>query len=104
MTYSQTQQCEYKKIPIIFQCTFGVLQAGNYGVPQTRRRAIIMAAAPGQKLPLFPEPLHCFARRACQLTVVVDDTKVSCRDFVTYQLQFEILTLNLCSVLVCFQH
>jgi site-specific DNA-cytosine methylase len=62
---------------LFFQCTFGVLQAGSYGVPQTRRRAIIMAAAPGQKLPMFPEPTHCFARRACQLTVVVDDTKVS---------------------------
>jgi site-specific DNA-cytosine methylase len=68
------QQFQYL---LFLQCTFGVLQAGSYGVPQTRRRAIIMAAAPGQKLPMFPEPTHCFARRACQLTVVVDDTKVS---------------------------
>lgn len=59
------------------QCTFGVLQAGSYGVPQTRRRAIIMAAAPGYTLPMFPEPTHCFARRACQVNVQVDDTKVS---------------------------
>lgn len=58
-----------------YQCTFGVLQAGNYGVPQTRRRAIILAAAPGQKLPLFPEPLHVFSSRACQRSVVVDDKK-----------------------------
>lgn len=58
-----------------YQCTFGVLQAGNYGVPQTRRRAIILAAAPGEKLPLFPEPIHVFAPRACQLSVVVDDKK-----------------------------
>ncbi|XP_033615481.1 DNA (cytosine-5)-methyltransferase 1-like [Fukomys damarensis] len=35
-----------------YQCTFGVLQ-----------------------LPLFPEPLHVFAPRACQLSVVVDDKK-----------------------------
>lgn len=42
---------------------------------QTRRRAIILAAAPGEKLPLFPEPLHVFAPRACQLSVVVDDKK-----------------------------
>ena len=67
----------FQYLLLFFQCTFGVLQAGSYGVPQTRRRAIIMAAAPGQKLPMFPEPTHCFARRACQLTVVVDDTKVS---------------------------
>lgn len=58
-----------------YQCTFGVLQAGQYGVAQTRRRAIILAAAPGEKLPLFPEPLHVFAPRACQLNVVVDDRK-----------------------------
>ncbi|XP_023572897.1 DNA (cytosine-5)-methyltransferase 1 isoform X2 [Octodon degus] len=58
-----------------YQCTFGVLQAGQYGVAQTRRRAIILAAAPGEKLPVFPEPLHVFAPRACQLSVVVDDKK-----------------------------
>lgn len=58
-----------------YQCTFGVLQAGNYGVPQTRRRAIILAAAPWEKLPLYPEPEHVFAPRACQLSVMVDDRK-----------------------------
>lgn len=40
-------------------------------------RAIIMAAAPGEKLPFYPEPLHVFAPRALQLSVVIDDTKVS---------------------------
>lgn len=58
-----------------YQCTFGVLQAGSYGVPQTRRRAIILAAAPGEKLPFFPEPQHVFAPRAMQLSVQVDDKK-----------------------------
>ncbi|KAH9507553.1 DNA (cytosine-5)-methyltransferase 1 [Bulinus truncatus] len=58
-----------------YQCTFGVLQAGSYGVAQTRRRAIILAAAPGEKLPLFPEPMHTFAPRAMQLSVMVDDKK-----------------------------
>jgi site-specific DNA-cytosine methylase len=38
----------FQYLLLFFQCTFGVLQAGSYGVPQTRRRAIIMAAAPGQ--------------------------------------------------------
>lgn len=52
-----------------------LLQAGQYGVAQTRRRAIILAAAPGEKLPLYPEPLHVFAPRACSLNVVVDDKK-----------------------------
>uniref|UniRef100_A0A6Q2Z553 DNA (cytosine-5)-methyltransferase n=1 Tax=Esox lucius TaxID=8010 RepID=A0A6Q2Z553_ESOLU len=58
-----------------YQCTFGVLQAGQYGVAQTRRRAIVLASAPGEKLPRYPEPLHVFAPRACSLSVVVDDKK-----------------------------
>ncbi|XP_037079530.1 DNA (cytosine-5)-methyltransferase 1-like [Pollicipes pollicipes] len=58
-----------------YQCGFGVLQAGNYGVPQTRRRAIIMASAPGFRLPLHPEPQHVFSLRASSLAVVMEDTK-----------------------------
>ena len=58
-----------------YQCTFGILQAGCYGVPQTRRRAIILAAAPGYKLPFYPEPLHTFSPRGMSLTVMVDDRK-----------------------------
>ena len=58
-----------------YQCTFGVLQAGSYGVSQTRRRAFILAAAPGEKLPSFPEPTHVFNRRGCQLSVVVGGRK-----------------------------
>lgn len=60
-----------------YQCTFGVLQAGNYGVPQTRRRLIILAAAPGETLPEYPEPTHVFNKRGMQLNVVVDDCKYS---------------------------
>lgn len=52
-----------------YQCTFGVLQAGNYGVPQTRRRAIIIAAALGEVLPNFPEPTHTFTLRGASLNV-----------------------------------
>ncbi|XP_074058265.1 DNA (cytosine-5)-methyltransferase 1-like [Macrotis lagotis] len=58
-----------------YQCTFGVLQAGQYGIAQTRRRAIILAAAPGEKLPKFPEPLHVFTTRTSQLSVVVDSKR-----------------------------
>ncbi|KAG9430318.1 DNA methyltransferase 1a [Apis mellifera carnica] len=60
-----------------YQCTFGILQAGNYGIPQTRRRMIILAAAPGQMLPKYPEPSHVFSKRACQLSVLVDNKKYS---------------------------
>ncbi|KAL1124037.1 hypothetical protein AAG570_001807 [Ranatra chinensis] len=58
-----------------YQVTFGILQAGNYGVPQTRRRAIILAAAPGEVLPNYPEPTHVFNPRATQLTITVDDKR-----------------------------
>jgi DNA (cytosine-5)-methyltransferase 1 len=53
-----------------YQCTFGVLQAGNYGVPQTRRRCILMAAAPDQTLPTYPEPKHVFAKTSLNVVVV----------------------------------
>ena len=55
-----------------YQCTFGILQAGNFGVPQSRRRCFIMAAAPGQKLPHYPEPLHVFSKQNKGLNVNVD--------------------------------
>eukprot|EP00727_Mastigamoeba_balamuthi_P002493 m51a1_g12240 putative dna (cytosine-5)-methyltransferase (1149) ;mRNA; r:103255-108938 len=52
-----------------YQCAFGVLQAGNYGVPQGRRRTIVFAAAPGQVLPQFPDPLFVFPKARYQMTV-----------------------------------
>ncbi|CAI6366039.1 unnamed protein product [Macrosiphum euphorbiae] len=58
-----------------YQCTFGILQAGNFGVPQTRRRLIIMAAAPGEKLPFYPEPINVFNRKSSSLSVQVGEEK-----------------------------
>ena len=40
-------------------------------------RAIIIAAAPGEILPKYPEPLHVFNPRATQLSVMIDDKKVN---------------------------
>ncbi|XP_077290001.1 DNA (cytosine-5)-methyltransferase 1-like [Arctopsyche grandis] len=59
-------------LQIGYQCTFGIVQAGDYGVPQTRRRLIIFASAPGYKLPEYPVPTHVFTRRACTLSVAID--------------------------------
>jgi DNA (cytosine-5)-methyltransferase 1 len=56
-----------------YQCTFGILQAGQYGVAQTKRRLILLAAAPGYSLPLYPEPLHTFAQ--ISLNVGINDQK-----------------------------
>lgn len=38
---------------------------------------IILAAAPEQTLPNYPEPTHVFSKRACQLSVLVDTKKVN---------------------------
>ena len=60
-----------------YQCTFGILQvtikaqsaskstmrlqAGQFGVPQTRRRFFLLAANQDQKLPQMPVPKHVFS-------------------------------------------
>jgi DNA (cytosine-5)-methyltransferase 1 len=37
-----------------------VLNAGNFGVSQSRKRTFIWAAAPGETLPAWPQPLTVF--------------------------------------------
>ncbi|RWS05273.1 DNA (cytosine-5)-methyltransferase 1-like protein [Dinothrombium tinctorium] len=60
-----------------YQVRVGVLQAGNFGLPQSRRRAIIIAASPHRKLPALPKPLHVFSQRLCQLSFVIDGKRYS---------------------------
>ncbi|RID48003.1 hypothetical protein BRARA_I04553 [Brassica rapa] len=43
-----------------YQVRFGILEAGAYGVSQSRKRAFIWAAAPDEVLPEWPEPMHVF--------------------------------------------
>jgi len=52
--------CLSTMVRLGYQTSFGVFQAGHFGVAQTRRRLFIIAAAPGQKLPWFPTPEYCF--------------------------------------------
>lgn len=40
---------------------FGILEAGAYGVSQSRKRAFIWAASPEDVLPEWPEPMHVFS-------------------------------------------
>lgn len=49
-----------------YQCTIAVLQAADYGVPQSRTRTIILAALPGLLLPRHPVPLHTFQKNNFQ--------------------------------------
>lgn len=64
-----------------YQCSFGILQAGNFGIPQTRRRLVILGAAPGEQLPKYPEPTHVFNRRSSHLGIQIGDKKftTNCR-------------------------
>lgn len=51
----------------LLQVRFGVLNAGNFGVSQSRKRTFIWAAAPGELLPDWPDLLHIF--RSPQLAI-----------------------------------
>ncbi|KAI3770449.1 hypothetical protein L6452_01583 [Arctium lappa] len=44
-----------------YQVRFGILEAGAFGVSQSRKRAFIWAASPEEVLPEWPEPMHVFA-------------------------------------------
>ncbi|XP_045807951.1 DNA (cytosine-5)-methyltransferase 1-like [Trifolium pratense] len=44
-----------------YQVRFGILEAGAFGVSQSRKRAFIWAAAPEDVLPEWPEPMHVFS-------------------------------------------
>lgn len=50
-----------------YSVRFGVLNAGNFGVSQSRKRTFIWAAAPGEKLPEWPSVRHVF--KSPQLTI-----------------------------------
>jgi DNA (cytosine-5)-methyltransferase 1 len=47
-------------IEIGYQVRFGVLNAAFYGVGQSRKRAFLLAAAPGEVMPDWPLPVTCF--------------------------------------------
>ncbi|PGH11794.1 hypothetical protein AJ79_04695 [Helicocarpus griseus UAMH5409] len=41
-----------------FSCRWKVLNCQDYGVPQSRKRLVVFASAPGETLPPFPKPTH----------------------------------------------
>ncbi|KAL5560163.1 hypothetical protein UlMin_036374, partial [Ulmus minor] len=52
-----------------YQVRFGILEAGAYGVSQSRKRAFIWAASPGEVLPEWPEPMHVFGVPELKITL-----------------------------------
>uniref|UniRef100_A0A5B6YSJ6 DNA (cytosine-5)-methyltransferase n=1 Tax=Davidia involucrata TaxID=16924 RepID=A0A5B6YSJ6_DAVIN len=52
-----------------YQVRFGILEAGAYGVSQSRKRAFIWAASPEETLPEWPEPMHVFAAPELKITL-----------------------------------
>ncbi|XP_074597623.1 DNA (cytosine-5)-methyltransferase 1-like [Brevipalpus obovatus] len=60
-----------------YQVKFGVLQAGQYGVPQSRRRMFIIATSSDTSLPFLPSPSHVFSQRCCQLDINIDGKRFS---------------------------
>ncbi|KAF2284474.1 hypothetical protein GH714_024481 [Hevea brasiliensis] len=54
-----------------YQVRFGILEAGAYGVSQSRKRVFIWAASPDEILPEWPEPMHVFA--APELKVMLSE-------------------------------
>jgi DNA (cytosine-5)-methyltransferase 1 len=55
-----------------------VLQAGHYGVPQSRRRVIICGVKRGSPLNEWPLPSHCFPKQG-SLSMAVDYGDSPCR-------------------------
>uniref|UniRef100_A0A803LZ07 DNA (cytosine-5-)-methyltransferase n=1 Tax=Chenopodium quinoa TaxID=63459 RepID=A0A803LZ07_CHEQI len=56
-----------------YQVRFGILEAGAFGVSQSRKRAFIWAASPQETLPEWPEPVHVFA--GSELKVSLDSNR-----------------------------
>uniref|UniRef100_A0A7N0RBA2 Cytosine-specific methyltransferase n=1 Tax=Kalanchoe fedtschenkoi TaxID=63787 RepID=A0A7N0RBA2_KALFE len=62
-----------------YQVRFGILEAGNFGVSQSRKRAFIWAASPEEILPEWPEPMHVFSTRGLQILLPADNQYVAVR-------------------------
>ncbi|GMH24456.1 hypothetical protein Nepgr_026299 [Nepenthes gracilis] len=52
-----------------YQVRFGILEAGAFGISQSRKRAFIWAASPEETLPEWPEPMHVFAGPELKVTL-----------------------------------
>ncbi|KAJ3515085.1 hypothetical protein NLJ89_g1982 [Agrocybe chaxingu] len=56
-------------ISLGYQVRFRLLQAGQYGVPQSRRRVIFWGAKRGLPMPKFPVPVYAFPKGNTRITL-----------------------------------
>lgn len=47
---------------VSYQVRYKLLQAGQYGAPQSRRRVIFLGAKRGIKIPTHPVPIYAFQK------------------------------------------
>ncbi|KAI9246081.1 S-adenosyl-L-methionine-dependent methyltransferase [Phascolomyces articulosus] len=66
-----------------YQVRFGIHQAGNHGVAQSRRRLIVWGARIGKQLPDFPEPATCFSGTS-SVTISVDNKNTGSKTTICY--------------------
>ncbi|KAL9229339.1 hypothetical protein vseg_004816 [Gypsophila vaccaria] len=62
-----------------YQVRFGILDAGAFGVSQSRKRAFIWAASPEEILPEWPEPMHVFAGSELKISLGKDSPYAAVR-------------------------
>ncbi|KAF9265676.1 S-adenosyl-L-methionine-dependent methyltransferase [Marasmius fiardii PR-910] len=64
-------------IALGYQVQFKILEAGQYGAPQSRQRIIFWGAKRGLKLPDFPVPTHAFPKTAGRWKLPCEQGKFS---------------------------
>ncbi|PWN47588.1 S-adenosyl-L-methionine-dependent methyltransferase [Violaceomyces palustris] len=62
-----------------YSTTFGVVQSGSFGVPQSRRRLILWGAKDGYRLPELPSPTHVFRGQPASTPSWLDGLGNRCR-------------------------
>lgn len=63
----------------LWKVRFGILEAGAFGVSQSRKRAFIWAASPEDILPDWPEPMHVFAVPELKISLSGNDQYAAVR-------------------------
>lgn len=74
-------------VSVGYSVRWKVCNFAEYGVPQQRRRLLFIAAAPGERLPPFPQPTH---GEGLKKLVTIQDTLMKIPEFATRQEESEL--------------